>query len=342
MQRLASEVSDVLRGAGRPRIIALGRSQAHLTWFLPAALLLTAFLVATGRIRRVLCGDALVHAALRPALRFRRTYVAVMIHGLDLTYRSAPYRWWVRRALPRADRVVANSTATRSVALDSGVPAQRVQVVNPGVSLPAVGPGRTEDARARLLRLVGREDVFVLVTIGRLVARKGVAWFVEQVLPELPSNVVYVVAGEGPEEPAAAEARDRAGMASRVQLLGRVDDEVRDVLLRGADLFVMPNIPVDADMEGFGLVALEAASAGTPVVASRLEGIVDAVGSSGADLLCPPLDAGAFRESITELLADPQALRERGRAMKAEAMTRFGPQRFASELLDALGGGSSP
>lgn len=342
MQRLASEVSDVLRRAGRPRIVALGRSQVHLVWFLPAALLLTAVLVVTGRVRRVLCGDALVHAVLRPALRVRRTHVAVMIHGLDLTYRSAPYRWWIRRSLRRADRIVANSTATRSVALECGVAPDRVYVVNPGVSLPPVGPGRTEDARARLLRLVGRGDVSVLVTVGRLVARKGVAWFVEHVLPELPPDVVYVVAGEGPAEQAIAEARGRAGMASRVQLLGRVDDEIRDVLLRGADLFVMPNVPVEGDMEGFGLVALEAASVGTPVVASRLEGIVDAVGSSGADLLCPSLDADAFRERITEVLADPEALRERGRAVKTEATTRFGPQRFASELLAALGEGSPP
>lgn len=335
MQRLAGEVAQVLEEAGRPRILALGRSQVHLAWFLPLALARTAFLLVTGRVRRVLCGDALVHAALRPALRIRRPWVTVMIHGLDLTYRLPPYRWWVRRALRRADLVVTNSSATRRVALAHCVSADRVRVVNPGISRPSDEPDRRE-AHARLLALLSREEATILVTVGRLVARKGVAWFVERVFPALPEATEYVVLGEGPERRAIADAAARAGVASRVRLLGRVDDEVRDIALRGADLFVMPNIAVEGDMEGFGLVAVEAAAVGTPVVASRIGGIVDAVGESGVDLLCPPSDAEAFRDRISDLLQDPEALRERGRAMRSEVRVRFSSERFANELLGCL------
>ena len=60
-------------------------------------------------------------------------------------------------------------------------------------------------------------------------------------------------------------------------MIGEVSDDMLAAAYRSADVMVMPNIPVRGDMEGFGLVALEAAAAGLPVVASRIEGITDAI-----------------------------------------------------------------
>jgi phosphatidylinositol alpha-1,6-mannosyltransferase len=71
-----------------------------------------------------------------------------------------------------------------------------------------------------------------------------------------------------------------------------------------ADLFVMPNIPVQNDIEGFGLVALEAAAAGRYVVASRLDGIPEAIVPGQNGTLLDPLDSEAFASSILHLLAD--------------------------------------
>lgn len=340
MQRLACEVADALGRAGGREVVALGRSQAHLAWFLPLALLRTAAFLARGRVRRVVCGDPLVLAALRPVLWIRRPPVAVVVHGLDLLYRLAPYRWLVRRALERADRVVAISEATRRETIACGVPPDRVVVVNPGLSLESGDEPSREEAATRLRDRLGiPRGGFVLLTVGRLVPRKGVAWFVEHVLPTLPAHHVYVVVGDGPDRPAVEDAAVRSGTRRRVLLLGSVDEELRRTALRGSDLFVMPNVPVPGDMEGFGLVAVEAAAAGTPVVASRLEGITDAVGDAGADLLCPPLDVEAFRGRILELAEDPEALRGGGCAAQREALERFSADRFAQELLAALGEG---
>jgi glycosyltransferase involved in cell wall biosynthesis len=75
-------------------------------------------------------------------------------------------------------------------------------------------------------------------------------------------------------------------------------------------MFVMPNIPVVNDVEGFGLVALEAASCGTMVVASQLEGIQDAIIDGKNGTLVPSTDAAKYVEVITQELAKPRLTRQ--------------------------------
>ncbi|TSC62047.1 MAG: group 1 glycosyl transferase [Parcubacteria group bacterium Gr01-1014_106] len=122
-------------------------------------------------------------------------------------------------------------------------------------------------------------------------------------LPNIP-DAAFLIIGDGPERQAIIDAAQRKGMSDRVILTGRVSDEIVRRAYAVADLFVMPNIPVRGDAEGFGLVALEAAAAGLPVVASHLEGIPDAVIPNETGILVPPLDATAWSTTITRLLHD--------------------------------------
>jgi phosphatidylinositol alpha-1,6-mannosyltransferase len=104
-----------------------------------------------------------------------------------------------------------------------------------------------------------------------------------------------------------------------------------------ADLLVMPNIPVPGDAEGFGLVALEAASAGLPVVASDLEGIPDAVVQNDTGILVPPGNASAWVSTLTNLLGNQSArhrIRERAPDVVRE---RFSWDQRSQQILDALG-----
>ena len=109
------------------------------------------------------------------------------------------------------------------------------------------------------------DGAVVLLTLGRLVRRKGARWFTRHVLPGLAPDITYLVAGDGPEANPIRVAAVQAGLGDRVLLLGRVDDDTRELLLRGADLFVQPNIRVPGDIEGFGLVTIEASMRGEPL-----------------------------------------------------------------------------
>lgn len=338
MEVLARLVGDALERVGPTTRITLGASQRHLPWFLPWAALRTAVRLLRGRATHVVCGDPVVLTALLPVLWIRRPRVTVVVHGLDLVYPNRLYRAVVRLALRRAGTVLAISGATRAAALDLGVAGERLVVVLPAVEEPPVATGSRSERRAALCRRLGIDPAHdVVVTVGRLVPRKGVRWFVEHVAPLLPERTHYVVAGAGPDlEPVRTTVAARR-LGDRVHVLGAVDEPLREALLGAADVFAMPNVRVHGDMEGFGLVAVEAALRGTPVVAARLEGIEDAVVEGATGVLCPPGDAPAFVAAIGGLLELGPAEREAlGRRHATEAARRFDVDRLAEVVAAAL------
>jgi hypothetical protein len=152
----------------------------------------------------------------------------------------------------------------------------------------------------------------------------------------LPDGVVYAVVGAGPELEAVRAAAARAGLGHRV-LLGPLDDEARDGLVEAADAVVLPNIAVPGDMEGFGLVATEAALRGTPVIGARIEGLNDSVIDGVTGWLCTSGDADAFTQQVESLSTlDPserELVRER---VRAEAARRFSLERMTHDLARAL------
>jgi phosphatidyl-myo-inositol dimannoside synthase len=262
---------------------------------------------------------------------------ATMIMGLDVTYEQPLYRAVVHRALRRAPRVVAISEATAASARAVGVRDDRLTVLRLGVQAPELPPGdRARSARLIRTELGLDESQVIVLTLGRLVRRKGVRWFVEAVLPKLAGNVHLVIAGDGDEAGRIAEAAERAGVAERVHLLGQVSDGRREDLMRGADLFVQPNIEVPNDIEGFGLVTIEAAMRGTPVVAADLQGIRDAVVDGGTGILVPTEDAVAWAKKLTELLSDPGSLHGLGERFRQETLKLYGESTMGTALVEML------
>jgi glycosyltransferase involved in cell wall biosynthesis len=219
-----------------------------------------------------------------------------------------------------------------------GVDPRRCVVLNPGLEIPPEWPGTRDEAATRIRRRFGLPaDAQLLVTLGRLVRRKGARWFVSEVMPSLSPNAFLLIAGTGPEETATRDATRKAGLESRVRLLGAVDDEMRALLFAGCDLFVMPNLPVPNDTEGFGLVAIEASNSGALVVASRLEGIIDAVTDGATGYLVEPLAADAWVARVASLLGDPVGARADAAKFAIESRLRSSFERMAGELPAALG-----
>ncbi len=338
MQTLARSIHLALEEHSDVTLVALGRSQKHLPWFLPYASGRVHHAARSGGVDRLVFGDALVYATISPLLPRSAPPCVVMVHGRDLTFESRPYRAVVEAALRRADRVVANSHSTAAIVTRAGVDPSRCVVLNPGVELSEPWPGTREQAADRLRQRYGLPDNSrLLLNVGRLVRRKGVAWFVSEVMPQLPATTVLLVAGSGPEEASIGKAIEACGLEARVRPLGYVDDETRALLFAGSDIFVMPNVPVAGDVEGFGLVAVEAANAGLLVAAARLEGIVDAIADGSTGYLCEPLDADAWAARLTGLLGDLDGTRLATERFTAESRRRSSFERMARDLPAAFG-----
>lgn len=231
-----------------------------------------------------------------------RVPVVSTAYGLDVTFRFPLYqRFVVGCFLQRMSRIVCISKATQRACVARGVSALKTAVIHPGVEVPDDLPA-VEEARAWLERRINRtlSHALVLLTVGRLVPRKGVAWFVEHVMPALSKtdNVVYIVVGQGPQASLLHSLVVERRLQDTVYFLGRVSEVDLRRIYAAADLFVMPNVRRKHDMEGFGLVALEAAAHGVPVLAADLEGIRDAVIPGQSGRLLPPGRADVWIEEL--------------------------------------------
>lgn len=227
----------------------------------------------------------------------------VILHGLDfrLGLRNPWKRFLSKRILHGAELVVCNSKA---LAEDVKLFAP---IVDPLVVYPTLPEhlhfisGSREDSELRLL------------TVARLVSRKN-HQVVLKALVDLP-NATYTIVGDGPDRETIEEQVRELGLEERVFLRTDVSDEELTGVYGEADVFILPVLPDRVDVEGFGIVYLEAAAAGLPIIATKMRGVEEALCAEGAIQLVRPTS-----EAITEVvnqLKDPSRRREMGRVNRA-------------------------
>jgi phosphatidylinositol alpha-1,6-mannosyltransferase len=312
------------------------QGKKFLPFFFPFVLVKTFF--TAGRYDAVLLGDgvlALVGFFIK--IFHPKVRVASVIHGLDVTYCLSLYQTlWVKLFLPSLDVLLAVSEETKNVAVQHGLTEEKIQVIPNGVDQEFLPEKFT---RAKLDVFLGfeTEDTIVLLTHGRLAKRKGVAWFIENVLTELPTNTHYVVSGSGPEQTILEELVSRLSLTHRVHLLGRVSDEDKLLLLHTADIFIQPNIKVPGDMEGFGIAVIEATSCGRPVVASKLEGLIDALAAGKNGILVEHGNPKAWVQALLPLIRSKEARTSLGNQARLYTEKNFTWDTITKRYLDALG-----
>lgn len=227
--------------------------------------------------------------------------VVMTVHGLDILHPNFFYQMYLRLFLKSADFYFPISSHVEKI-LQQKHPRAKSAVLTPAVNDNNYDSSLT---RAQLADLLKRDITAqkVLFTNGRLVKRKGHAWFIQKVLPHLPANTLYVIAGDGPERGSLKAGAASAGLKDRVLMLGRVKDADLRLLYNTVDAFIMPNIQVEGDVEGFGLVLLEAALCNRPVFAANLEGIPDAIESGRNGQLLPSGSAQIWINKLTDFLS---------------------------------------
>jgi phosphatidylinositol alpha-1,6-mannosyltransferase len=249
--------------------------------------------------------SSMVTASVAPALRPHVNAAMIAInHGQDVTMPNSMYQRYIPKVFETLDGVISVSSATRQACLSRGLSAGKGTVLPNGYEddwLDLLPPKEKalKDLRNKLNIDADRK---IILTVGRQVKRKGHAWFIQQVLPKLKKPVDFLVIGYGPQHETISKLAHTNTSDSKVHILGRCSDEFLYTAYSAADLFVMPNIPVTGDMEGFGIVMLEAALAGTPTVASALEGIKDVIENGKNGYLIEPLNAEEFALQIDKIL----------------------------------------
>lgn len=219
----------------------------------------------------------------------------------------------------RADQVVVLSPAFKRILVETyRVSPWSVTVIPPGVDLTAFHPASPPDREEIRRRLGAAGGAAVVLTVRRLVPRMGIdvllsAWMrVQQDSVALGEKPLLLVGGTGPERDRLATLAADLGICDTVRFLGALTEGELLAYYQAADLTVVPSIA----LEGFGLVALESLACGTPVIASSVGGLPEALMGLDGTLLVPP--------------GDPEALAERLSA--AISGTRPAPDRFRCRL----------
>jgi phosphatidylinositol alpha-1,6-mannosyltransferase len=294
------------------------------------------------RPQLVVGGSGLVAPMAWLVARLSRARLVLYLHGLDLVAPSRAYQWLWLPFIRACDLALVNSRNTGAIAASRGVPAERIAVLNPATDLPSPQPAQASSLRES--QDWGERPV--LLSVGRLTGRKGLAEFVERSLPRVVAqvpDVLLAIVGEdatdalhtqaGSERARIERAGDAAGMGSHVRFLGRLPQDRLDAAFEAAQLHVFPVLEPVGDVEGFGMVALESAARGLRTVAFAVGGVPDAVLEPVTGMLVASGDYEALANAIVAALGQPA---------DAQACRQFAAQRdwraFSRRLESLLGG----
>jgi glycogen(starch) synthase len=247
-----------------------------------------------------------------------------------LTSDFSRWRTAVERDLvARADLTLVCSPAMRRETVD-GLQAdpERIVVVPNGVDVAAWATTAEQRAAARASVGVPAGSRMV-VLVGRLEYEKGAQDAIDA-LALLRPDVHLVLVGIGGRHDALAAQASAAGLGDRVHLVGRLGDATVAALLGAADVALVPS-----RYEPFGLVALEAMAAGTPVVVTRTGGLGDLVRPGETGLVVPPATPRALAQAVGHLLDDPVGSRAMAQRAWLDAAERFGWDAVAARTLQA-------
>jgi len=266
---------------------------------------------------------------------FQLPYV-IVAHGLDITYEKFLYQKITLPFVRKADAVISISTATEKEVLARGLDNKKSYVITPGSGDDYIKPVANKSKLGEAVGIDIKGKVLLLTT-GRLVKRKGVAWFVDNVMPDLLKKhpkVVYFVVGEGDDRLEIEKKIKLNKLEDHVIMLGRVSDDFRSLFYQSSDIFIMPNILVPGDMEGFGIVAHEAALAKLPVIASGIEGIIDAVKHNKNGKLVQSGDKTAFIEETCKMLNSVNERHSFGEKAREYTLTNYSWEVIAERYME--------
>lgn len=252
----------------------------------------------------------------------------IFAHGLDVyaPQNNKKVARLMRLVLRNASLVIANSHFTKQ--LIKKMVDTKIRVFHPVVDIERFA--RKEDC-CKLF-----EGKKVLLTVGRLVESKGhdaVIRSLTKVIVRFP-EILYCIVGEGPEGENLKTLVSNLGLSDTVFFAGEVEDEELPTYYRSCDVFILTSreIKERGEVEGFGIVFLEAAACGKPVIGGKSGGIPDAVIDDVTGILVDPMDVEGIADAIIRLLSDENLAARLGENGQKRVKDELNTNRFTERL----------
>lgn len=293
--------------------------------------------------------------------------VVVTFHGLDIVFPNPSFQKNIVPKFKAFDAYISVSEATQEECLARGFDKRNAFTVPNGVDHELAELEVDEQKIKENFKEkygIDLDEKKVIVSLGRPVKRKGFSWFLKQVVPQLDDDTLFLMIGprsKSNKKPLWKKILPEKWIFQINLFLGAISDEeqinalAQETHIKGkvvqtgaipfkevmgllgiADLFVMPNIKVHGDAEGFGLVALEASLRKTPVLASNMEGITEAIKDGGNGFLLPTADADAWTQKIKSLLENPKELDALGKQFQQFTLDTFSWEKMTKGYIEVF------
>lgn len=297
-------------------------------------------LIRERKVRTVLCGQA-HYSLMLPAWTYERMtgvpYV-VFAYGFDLLHPQIRiYRRPFNSMLKSATTVITISRPVEKIAVGLGVRTDKIQLVRPNIDPATLASSITSETILHKHALHGSKCI---LTVGRLVERKGHDTVI-RALPKIRDavpDIHYLIAGTGPNERTLKTLAEDLGLSKNVTFAGYVSENELAAYYQACDVFVMISreLPDKGDIEGFGIVYLEANLFGKPVVAGRSGGVTDAVIHERTGLLVDPYEPEEVANAVVRLLINPGLASELGGTGRKRVLNEFSDGAAAQLVLSSL------
>lgn len=257
---------------------------------------------------------------------FKKINYAPILHGMDLALaiRTPWKRFLSKLILKRANKIICANSYVQEKLLEFLPDLEtKTTLINPGIEggVPDINPNDIKELR----ETYNLEGKVVLLSLGRLVKRKGVDKVIETLvnLPEdSTNNLLYFIAGAGPREEYLKELVPLS-YAKKIIFLGSLSDYDKWLWLKTCDIFVMPSRDISGDFEGFGIVYLEANLCRKPVIAGNSGGVKDAVINEFNGLMVDPVDLNSIGSAILRLSGNSELREKMGGQGELRAIKDF-------------------
>jgi len=266
----------------------------------------------------VFCGSGAAMLAGFFSAKITGAKLICYLHGLDIIADSVIYQSLFIPLIKESDLILVNSNHSKNLAISAGIDRSKINILSPGTMLPCLDNRELLENKFRQEYNLGTHPFLLIV--GRLTPRKGIQEFIVNVMPNLlleyPQLNLLIVGGDS-----LASIRKHSGvryklqqligsmsMQNNIHLLGGVNDESLSAAFFSAKALIFPVLEIKNDVEGFGMVAIEAAAHGLPTVGFAVGGVPDAIAEGESGWLVPSGDYLAMKNIIINRLSSPQAL----------------------------------
>lgn len=266
--------------------------------------------------------------------------LSIMVHGLDVLgpLSSTRKRWMLRLILNSANCIIANSRYTAKVVQHMGIDPKKITVLPLG---PHHTPEAPREHEVWLQSLGVTPDDIIILSAARLVRRKGIDQMIAvlpEVIKQVGKKVKLVVVGDGPDKARLQSLVREAGLTNSVIFTGQVSDPQLNLLFSRCVIFSLPNREEPGgDVEGFGIVFIEANAFGKPVIGGKSGGVPDAIEDGVNGFLVEPLNRAMLLKALLRLLQHPEVAHTLGEQGKLRVAEHFDWKTNVHALAEQLG-----